>query len=118
MAGKYVTHYDVTPWTCAVEVMLAKSSVGQNGSYLLQVFDSGGTVRATRTKNLTLFQTDRVNINNLIEEQGATGIAREGLLMISDAGSDDDEFVSVLKIVGRGQEPNVGMRYIPFTRIE
>lgn len=118
MAGRYLTYYDVTPWRCAVEIMLAKSDVGGYGSYLLQVFDSGGTERARHTQNLKLFATDRVNLNSLIEQQGAMGTAREGMVMVSDTGGGDDEFVAILKIVGEGQESSVGMRYVPFTRIE
>ena len=115
MAGKYVTYWDGSNWQSYAEVMLAKSTIGPGGTYLLRVFDRDGTVLASRTQFLSLFQTDRVDLNALV---GGAGTAREGLVMVNDASGDDDEFVSVLTIRGEGQDFKVGNRFVPFTRID
>ena len=115
MAGKYVTYWDGSNWESTVEIMLARSNVGPGGTYLLQVFDRDGTLLASRNNFLNLFQTERVNLNTLV---GSAGTNREGLVMVTDSGSDDDEFVSVLTIRGQDQDFMVGNRFVPFTRIE
>ena len=115
MAGKYVTYWDGSNWQSYVEIMLAKSTIGPGGTYLLQVFDRDGTLLVSHSNLLTLFQTERIDLNALV---GSAGTYKEGLVMVTDAGSDDDEFVSVLTIRGQGQDYKVGNRFVPFTRIE
>jgi hypothetical protein len=115
MAGKYVTYWDGSNWHSSVEITLASSNVGTNGRYRLQVFDRDGTVLAEQTNILNQFQTERVDLNALV---GGAGGPREGLVMVSDAGADDDEFVSVLTIRADNQDFRTGNRFVPFTRIE
>ena len=111
MAGKYVTYWDGSNWQSYVEIMLATSNIGPGGTYLLRVFDRDGTLLASRTNLLMLFETERVDLNAL------AGGAGEGLVMVNDAGNDDDEFVCVLTIRGEGQDYKEGNRFVPFTRI-
>lgn len=114
MAGKYVTYWDGSNWQSYAEIMLAKSTVGPGGTYLLRVFDRDGTLLASQTNLLMLYQTDRVDLNALV---GASGTNREGVVIVTDAGNDDDEFVSVLTIRGDDQDFKEGNRFVPFTRI-
>ena len=114
MAGKYVTYWDTGQWICAIEIMLAKSTVSNYGYYRLQVYGRSGNLLSSTSDRVNLFETKRVNLNDLVGE----GPGVEGLVMVSDDANEDDEFVCVLKIMGRDQEPQEGIRYVPFTRIE
>ncbi len=112
MAGKYTAHWCTIGYKNSVHIMLARSTVGTFGRYILQAYSLEGDLVGTKTSTLNIFQTETVILNDLISDPDEI---REGFVIVSDSENKDDEFFAVLRLeTFDGNTLNT--RYVPFTR--